>query len=622
MSLSPYQNFIAVSRYARWRDDLNRRETWEETVTRLIEFWDKHANPEVWKPNRERVFQAILNLDVMPSMRTLMTAGKALERDNVAGFNCAYRAVDDIRAFDEILYILMCGTGVGFSVERAAVDKLPEVADEFVDVNVVINVSDSKLGWAGAYKQLIALLYAGSIPKLDYSAVRPAGARLKTFGGRASGPAPLKDLCDFTVRVFKEAAGRKLTSLECHDLVCMVAQSVVVGGVRRSALISISDITDEWMRTAKSGQWWLSNPQRALANNSAIHKVKPTAGLFLKEWNSLIESGSGERGIFNRDSAKRSFEFTGRQWKDSYLVGTNPCGEILLRSAQFCNLTEVVARLDDTEESLKEKVEIASLLGTLQSTLTNFRYLSAKWKRNTEEERLLGVSITGIYDCPLLRDESVQDRLRKHAWMTHGKLAFKMGISESVSITTVKPSGTVSQLVDSASGIHPRHAPYYIRRVRCDVKDPVCKLLVDSGVPHEPDVYNAGAMVFSFPIASAAGETRETLSAIDHLEMWKKFKMHWTDHNPSVTITVDEDEWVDVAAWVYGNFDIVGGLSFLPKDKHTYQQAPYETISEEGYNTLLKSFPSVDWSKLPEYEESDQTTSAKELACSAGQCEI
>lgn len=634
MQLPQYQQFIATSRYARWIDSEGRRERWDESVDRLIGFWDEHIGTNFprfeakWQEeHRTRVRDGIVNLEVMPSMRSLMTAGPALKKDNAAGFNCCYRAINDIRAFDEIMYLLMCGCGVGFSVERRAVDSLPDIADTMVDVDSTIVVADSKLGWAGAFKSVIALLYSGQVPKIDYSRVRPAGSRLKTFGGRASGPESLRDLLEFCIRVFRGAVGRKLTSIECHDIVCKTAEVVVCGGVRRSALISLSDLTDDWMRSAKSGQWWIENNQRALANNSAIHKVVPTPGLFLKEWLALMESGSGERGIFSRVAAKKKFESIGRKWDDSYFIGANPCVEVWLRSGQMCNLTENVIRPNDTMDSLAQKIELTALLGTLQSTLTNFRYIGSQWKRNCEEEHLLGISLTGVYDNPIMYQidglAGRLDSLRNTAWTHHRKFADQLGVGHSTAATSLKPSGTVSQLVNSRSGLHAGHSPYYIRRVRCDKKDPVSELLIASGIPHEVDFYNKEAMVFAFPQKCPEGSpTRDDVTALQHLELWKTYRNHWTDHNPSVTITVQDHEWVEVAAWVYKHIDEVGGLSFLPKEKHTYRQAPYEAIDQQTYETLEANLPAIDWTRLHEFEKDDATVNTKELACVGGVCDL
>jgi len=628
-----YSYYIYLSRYSRWRDDLGRRETWPETVRRYFNFWEERhpwlKDEKIWKDAEE----SVLNLNDMPSMRALMTAGTALERDHIAGFNCSALAVDNPRAFDEALYVLCCGTGLGFSVERQHVQKLPEISEEFNETETTITVRDSKIGWATAYKELIGLLYQGQIPKVDYSKIRPAGARLKTFGGRASGPDPLKDLFKFTTEVFRNAAGRKLTSLECHDLMCKVADIVVVGGVRRSALISLSNLSDERMQRAKMGEWWASEPQRALANNSVAYTEKPEMDAFMREFMALYESKSGERGIFNREGANKFIPDRRKELGYTDFL-CNPCSEILLRNNGLCNLTEVVVRPGDSLDQLKKKIKIASLLGTLQSTLTDFRYVRSVWKRNAEEERLLGVSLTGIMDHPILngsknRDdgdltlEQTLEELKNISIKENEKWAKKLNINPATAVTTVKPSGTVSQLVDSSSGVHARYAPYYVRRVRSDKKDPVSQLMVDTGVPHEEDVMNQNNWVFSFPVKAPEnalfGNSR---SAVDQLEFWKKYKHHYTEHNPSVTISVDEDEWLDVAAWVYKNFDYIVGVSFLPKVNHVYKQAPYEEINAEEYEYLNSQMPNVDWTKLVEYENYDMTENTKELACTAGSCEI
>ena len=619
-----YQKYIFKSRYARYLEKEDRREEWEETVQRYIDFFTERAKGL----SLEEVKEAILNYEVMPSMRSLMTAGKALERDNVCGYNCSYVAVDSPRVFDEILYILCCGTGVGFSVERQYVNKLPEVAEDFVNSSSSIIVEDSKIGWATALRELIALLYAGKIPNVDYSKIRPAGAVLKTMGGRASGPEPLKDLFNFTTALFKKAKGRKLSSVECHDLVCKIADIVVVGGVRRSALISLSNLTDERMRNAKSGAWWENDGQRALANNSVAYTEKPDIGIFMKEWSALYESKSGERGLFNRVAAKKQAISSGRR-DPEYDFGTNPCGEILLRSGGFCNLSEVVARPDDTLDDLKRKVRIATLIGTLQSTLTSFRYLRAIWKKNAEEERLLGVSITGIMDHPVLNGSKGYTELfeylsvlKEESINANAEYADTLGIERSAAITCVKPSGTVSQLVDAASGIHPRYEPYYIRTVRADVKDPLAIFLQKQGVPCEPDVMKPHVgLVFSFPMkAPEVAVFRNDVTALDQLEHYLIWKEAYCEHNPSITVYVKEEEWLDVGAWVYKNFDRIGGVSFLPHSDHTYKQAPYQQITQEEYENLSSEFPAIDWDSFK--EKGDNTTSTRELACVAGVCDL
>lgn len=602
-----------------------RREHWEETVARYCDFW--RARYGDLFPYDE-VYNAIYTLEVMPSMRALMTAGEALERDNISGYNCSYIPIIDQKCFDEICYILMNGTGVGFSVERQYINKLPEVPEKLYQSDTTIVVPDSKQGWASSLRQLISLLYSGQIPRWDVSKIRPAGARLKTFGGRASGPTPLVELFEFTINLFKQATGRKLNSLECHDLVCKIAQIVVVGGVRRSALISLSNLTDDRMRNAKNGAWWEGNGQRALANNSVTYTETPDVGIFLKEWHALYESKSGERGIFNRISARKQAENTKRRETD-FDFGTNPCGEIILRPFGFCNLTEVVVRSTDTRESLLRKVKLATILGTFQSTLTDFRYIRRSWKVNAEEERLLGVSLTGIMDNPLLNHasdllSSQLAELKNETIETNKEWAEKLGIQQSAAITTVKPSGTVSQLVDSASGIHPRHNSYYVRTVRADVKDPLATFLKDKGVPCEVDVTNSSNLIFSFPVQSPPGSiTRSTRSAIDQLEHYLIFKHYWCEHNPSITVYVKEHEWFDVGAWVYKHMEDIGGVSFLPFSEHIYQQAPYQDITEEQYKLLRDSFPKLDWDSFDGYELGEDTTNGgHDLACSAGVCEV
>ena len=634
-----YQEFIHKSRYARWLWDENRRENWDETVARYFNFFDEHVKEvtgyTVTKEERKELEEAVLNLEIMPSMRCLMTAGEALKRENVAGYNCSYVAVDSPRSFDEILYILMNGTGVGFSVESKFVDQLPVIADDFHDTDTTILVADSKLGWAKALKELIHLLYAGQVPRWDVSKVRPAGAPLKTFGGRASGPAPLEDLFKFTVSTFKRAAGRRLSTLECHDIVCKIAEIVVVGGVRRSALISLSDLSDDRMRVAKSGDWWKENVQRALANNSFVAKEKPDVGIFMREWLSLYESRSGERGIFSRQASKKQAEKFGRRDSD-HDFGTNPCSEIILRSREFCNLTEVVVRGDDTPESLKRKVKLATILGTFQSTLINFKYLSKKWQENCGEERLLGVSLTGIMDneytnghaakaTGLFNVADMLEGLREESVKTNKLWAAKLNIPVSAAITCVKPSGTVSQLVDSASGIHARHSPYYIRTVRADKKDPLAVMMKDMGFPVEDDVTKPEhTYVFSFPQKSPEHAVfRKDMSAIEQLELWLTYQRHWCEHKPSVTISVKEEEWPAVGAWVYDHFDEMSGVSFLPFSDHVYRQAPYQDCTKEEYEALLAKMPkNVNWADLAKYEKRDSTTGSQELACVAGGCEI
>jgi ribonucleoside-diphosphate reductase alpha chain len=623
--MDDYQKYIHTSRYARWRDDLGRRETWEETVDRLMDYYKARvfglASRQSFHEFRE-VRDAIFNLEVMPSMRCMMTAGPALDRCNVAAYNCAYLPVDSPRSFDEAMYILLCGTGVGFSVEEKYVSQLPRIAEAFDETDTTIVVGDSKEGWAKSLRELVSLLIAGQIPRWDTSGVRPSGARLVTFGGRASGPEPLERLFEFTVRLFKNASGRRLTPLESHDLMCMIADVVVVGGVRRSAMISLSDLGSDAMATAKTGAWYDTAVFRQLANNSAVYEQKPTTSEFLKEWKAIYDSHSGERGIFNRDASRRVVESLGRRNPD-FEFGTNPCSEIILRPFQFCNLSEVVVRSGDDLDSLKRKVRLAAILGTIQSTFTSFRYLRKVWQRNTEEERLLGVSLTGIADNARLSRGEWLDELKQVAVSTNEEWADRLGIPRSTAVTCVKPSGTVSQLVDAASGIHPRHSDFYVRTVRNDAKDPLSAFLMDNGVPWEQDQRNASAIVFSFPKKSPVGSlVRTDVTALDALEQWKMFQEKWCEHKPSVTISVKEDEWIKVGAWCYDNFDILSGVSFLPFDPTVYPQAPYQTITEEEYEKLVGEMPELDWSKLQEYEKDDFTTGSQEYACVAGMCEI
>lgn len=618
--MDTYQQLIHKSRYARWDEETGKRESWEETVDRYVNFWDN----KLTKKDKAYVKEFIINLDVMPSMRALWSAGDALSINNVAGYNCAFVAVDHPRAFDEAMYILMSGTGVGFSVEAKYVGKLPEVADEHHETDTVIVVRDSRTGWAKAFKELLVLLYAGQIPTVDYSNLRPAGARLKTMGGRSSGPEPLRNLFEYAKSIFQQAAGRRLRPIEVHDLMCKIGEVVVVGGVRRSAMISLSDLGDPEVRDAKSGAWWEDNGQRALANNSAVYSNKPSPEVFLDEWTALIKSKSGERGIFSRYGAR---EVAPERRDAAHIVGTNPCAEISLRSGQFCNLTEVVCRQDDNEFILANKIRVATILGTLQSTLTEFKYLRKLWTTNTEEERLLGVSLTGIQDCKFLRecDGETLERLRQVAIDTNVEWAKKLKIPASAAITTIKPSGTVSQLVNSSSGIHGRYADHYIRTVRQDRKDPLTDFLIDRGVPAEPCALNPDqTYVFSFPIASPKGAViADEQTAIEQLEEWLKFKKHWAEHSVSVTIYVKDDEWVSVGSWVYDNFDYLTGVSFLPYSDHTYAQAPYQPITEEEYEAAFQAFPSqINFEDLTQYEASDNTEGAQTLACTGGACEI
>lgn len=639
---SEYQQFIHLSRYSRWLESEGRRETWEETVNRYFNFFDKHlaehTKCKLKADEREELRQAVLNLEVLPSMRCLMTAGEALERDNIAGYNCAYVHINRVRAFDEILYVLMCGTGVGFSVERQFVEKLPTIAEEFSDSDTVISVADSKMGWAKAFRELISLLIVGQIPKWDVSKVRPAGARLKTFGGRASGPRPLEDLFRFTVETFRKSAGRKLTSIECHDIVCKIAEIVVVGGVRRSALISLSELGDERMRNAKAGAWWEANPQRALANNSVAYREKPDIGTFMQEWVSLYNSKSGERGIFNRAAAQNTVAKLGDRRDPNYDFGTNPCSEIILRDREFCNLTEIIVRSNDTVDSLLRKARLAAILGTWQASMTNFQYISSEWSKNCKEEALLGVSMTGQLDNTMMmtlgdNDDlglptslpSILQTVKAKTIETNADWADRLGINRAAAITCVKPSGTVSQLTDAASGMHPRHNHYYIRTVRADNKDPLCQMMKEAGFPNEPDVMKPDhTTVFSFPMKSPDQSiTRNDLTAIEHLNLWLCYQRHWCEHKPSITITVREDEWMQVGAWVYDHFNEVSGISFLPHSDHSYKQAPYQDCTKEEYEALAAKMPkNIDWSTLSNYEKVDNTVGTQTFACSSGSCEL
>ena len=619
MHITPYQQFIHKSRYARYLPEHQRRESWEETIGRYIDFFDTRFD----RNHLKRFESLIVRMEVMPSMRALMTAGKALEKDHVAGYNCAYTAVDSLRAFDECLYILMCGTGLGFSVERQHIQKLPIIAEDFHETDTVIVVRDSKIGWAKAYKELIAFLFQGLIPKWDLSKIRAAGEPLVTFGGRASGPEPLDELFKKTIHVISSARGDQLTSLECHDIMNYIGEAVVVGGVRRTAEISLSNHSDERMRNAKMGNWFMENPQRALANNSICYTERPDVGAFMREWSAIYESRSGERGIFNR----RACQAMAPERRDSnWDFGTNPCSEIVLRSKQFCNLSEVVARYNDTIETLKTKIEAATVLGTVQASLTDFRYLGAQWKKNCEEEALLGVSITGIFDCPALLKASPKqlEELRDHAVKTNEIFADEIGINPSASVTCVKPSGTVSQLVDSSSGIHPRHARYYIRRVRNDKKDPLSQKLIDNGVKYIEDPYINDAWAFEFPMKSTGSITRHDVSAMEQLKLWKKFALHYCEHKPSMTCYVKETEWPSVGAWIWDNFDIVNGISFLTSadEGHVYHAAPYEDIDKATFQKWNKEYSKIEliWDNL--IEHTDDTTGSQEYACVAGACEI
>lgn len=630
--MNSYNEYIAKSRYARYLDDEGRREHWPETVQRYFDFMEKHLkNKHAYTLSdelRNELQEAVTNLDVVPSMRSIMTAGEALERQNVAGYNCSYLPIDDPKAFDEAMYILLCGTGVGFSVEQQYVNKLPEIPEKLYDSKTTIYVKDSKEGWAKALRQLIALLYSGEVPRWDVSGVRPAGARLKTFGGRASGPEPLVELFSYTVAKFKGSVGRKLSTLDCHDILCKIGEVVVVGGVRRSAMISLSDLSDDRMAHAKAGNWWDGNGQRALANNSAVYTVKPTVGQFMREWSSIYESHSGERGIFNRYASEIQAGRNGRrelgvEW------GTNPCSEIILRPYQFCNLSSVIVRSSDTAADLQRKIRLATILGTFQSTMTHFPYLRKVWQKNTEEERLLGVSMTGILDNKLLNNPDdvslplLLEELKSVAVATNAEFADAVGINRSAAITAIKPEGTVSQLAGTASGIHPNHSRCYIRRVRSDNKDPLTAFLINQGVQAEPCVMKPDSTtVFSFPVkVSEDALLREELDAINHLKLWRLYQLHYCEHKPSVTISVNEEEWPEVGAWVWKHFDDITGVSFLPYDGGTYRQAPYEECTEEQYEELKAKTPSnIDWNLL--VENTDNVEGAQTLACTAGACEI
>lgn len=626
-----YEEFIHKSRYARYLPDKKRRENWGETVDRYMDFMDQHLKENHnfdMGPLKVELRTAIFNKEIMPSMRCMMTAGPALARDNTAGYNCSYVVVDDVKSFDEAMHILLCGTGVGFSVERQYINQLPEVPEKLYDSDTVIVVKDSKEGWAKAFRQLIAILYSGEIPKWDTTRIRPAGSRLKIFGGRASGPGPLEDLFRFTVQIFRNAKGRKLTSLECHDIMCKIGDAVVVGGVRRSAMISLSNLSDDRMRNAKSGEWWTFNKHRSLSNNSAVYTEKPEAGVFMREWLSLYESKSGERGIFNRQAAKRKAAESGRR-NTAFDFGTNPCSEIILRPNEFCNLTEVVVRSHDTPKSLGTKVKLATILGTFQATLTHFPYLRKIWKNNTEEERLLGVSLTGILDNKLLNNyedkklPALLEQLRNEAIQTNKQMAESLGIPQSASITCVKPSGTVSQLVNSASGIHPRHSPYYFRTVRGDAKDPLVEFMKETGFKWEPDAMKPYEMVvFTFPRKSPDDALcRNDLGPIEHLKLWLIYQRHWCEHKPSITVSVKENEWPSVGAWVYENFNELSGVSFLPYDDHVYLQPPYDEVTKEQYEQLLARMPkNVDWDAI--IEDDDNVEGAQMLACVSQSCEL
>ena len=624
--MNQYQQFIHKSRYARWMPEEKRRETWEETVNRYVDFWVQRGQINI--AESKEVWDAIYNQEVMPSMRCMMTAGQALDKDNVAGFNCSYLHIDHPRCFDELMYVLMCGTGVGFSVERNFINKLPVVAETFHATETTIVVADSKIGWASAFRELISLLYAGKLPNVDYSKVRPAGARLKVFGGRASGPDPLEDLFAFCSSIFQKSAGRKLTSLECHDVCCKIADIVVVGGVRRSALISLSNLSDQRMARAKSGEWWESEGQRRLANNSVAYTEKPDFEAFLSEMQTMYASKAGERGIFSRVAAQKIAARNGRRDSEQDF-GTNPCSEIILRSNQFCNLSEVVVRPDDTLANLKGKVRVATIIGTLQTTLTDFRYLRSSWKKNTEEEALLGVSLTGIMDHPMLGKHSDQleqwlEEMRNVSVETNKEWATRLGVNTSAAITCVKPSGTVSQLVDSASGIHPRFSSHYIRRVRSDKKDPLAIFMTERGFPVETDVMSEQSAVFSFPVRSPETSTTvKQVGAMEQLQLWKTYQNYWCEHKPSITVYYTDNEFFQVAQWIWENFDLCSGVSLLPYSDHVYKQAPYEDISAEKFQELTELMPkNVNWDELEQFESEDNTTGSQELACVGGACEL
>lgn len=619
--MDSYQKFIHLSRYARWIPEVGRRETWDETVGRYIGFFASRFGGVF--PDSE-LTKAIRSLAVVPSMRAIMTAGEALARDNIAAFNCSFLAMNHPRSFDELMYILMCGTGVGFSVESKYVNQLPIISEEFHDSGTTIVVPDSRIGWASSFREVLSLLYSGRIPKYDLSRVRSAGSKLRTFGGRASGPEPLQGLFEYSSRLFKSAAGRKLSTLEVHDLVCRIADVVIVGGVRRSALISLSDLSDSRMAHAKDGQWWIENPERALANNSAVYEEKPDFQTFLSEWQTLYESRSGERGIFNRVASKKQAESSGRRETDGWDFGTNPCGEIILRPNGLCNLTEVIINHQDTTESIKEKVRLASILGTFQSTLTDFRYLRKTWKQNAEEERLLGVSLTGIYDNSITYNPDINflKELRQIAVETNKEWASKIGINPSAAVTCIKPSGTVSQLASCSSGIHPAYSSYYIRAVRLDNKDPICSFLKEQGVKNEPELGHPDSQtVFYFPRRSA-GKTRDKVTALSHLDLYKKYRDHYCEHNPSITVYYSDDEFLKVGDWVWENYDSIGGIAFLPRNDHVYKQAPYTEITKDEYNALIKDQPDLDFNKFYEHEKEDNTSGTQELACVAGVCEV
>lgn len=621
--------FVYYRTYSRWMDKENRRETWIETVDRYINFMRENIGSRLDEKEYEELRLAILNQEIMPSMRLMWSAGDAARKTNVCAYNCSFIAPSKLEDFAEIMYLLMCGTGAGFSVESQTVQQLPLIKKQTGEILPIYEIKDSKEDWGDSLTAGMKAWYEGKDIKFDYSKLRLAGERLKTMGGRSSGPEPLRALLDFTRSKILNRQGKRLTNLDVHDIICKIGEVVVMGGVRRSALISLSDLDDEEMRHSKEGQFYLNEPQRQMANNSAVYNQRPTAAEFMEEWLALAKSGTGERGIFNRGGLES--QLPERRWKvfakDSATAGTNPCGEIILKSKQFCNLTEVVARHEDTAETLLKKTRLATILGTYQSTLTNFPYISKEWKKNCEEERLLGVSLTGQWDSPASRSPEIVKKLKMLAIEVNKEYAKKFGINPSTCITCVKPSGTVSQLVDSASGMHTRHAKYYIRRIRISATDPLFQMLKDQKFPYYPEVGqaegSASTYVLEFPVKAPDGAvTRNSLSALDQLEHWKLIKENFTEHNPSVTISVGNDEWISTANWLYQNWNILGGLSFLPRVDHSYALAPYEEISEEKYYELLAKMPEIDFSEIVVYEKEDSTQGAKELACVAGVCEV
>jgi len=626
---NPLSEFVYYRSYAKWIEEEGRRETWIETIDRYMDFMKGKLGKMLKESEYEEVREAILKQEAMPSMRLLQFAGPAAEKTNVCAYNCSFVAPSRFEDFGEIIYISMCGTGVGFSVESKNIQSLPQIKNQTGKKLPTFVVPDTKEGWADAFVLGMKTWFSGSDIDFDFSLLRPAGARLKIMGGKSSGPKPLIDLLGFTRERILRRQGRHLRNIDAHDIICKIGECVVSGGVRRSALISLSDLDDQDMRDAKNGQFWINEGQRMLSNNSAVYNVKPTETEFLKEWISLMESGSGERGIFNRESLYKTLPKRRLEKSANFIgeMGTNPCGEIILRSRQFCNLSEVVARAEDTEEDLLRKIRVATILGTYQSTLTKFGYLSKEWKENCEEERLLGVSVTGQWDSKLSRDPKMLAKLRLEAIRVNKIYAKRFGISESTCITAVKPSGTVSQTVDCASGMHPRHAPYYIRRVRISATDSLFKMMKDQGVPYHPEVGqnhdDANTFVLEFPMkAPDDAICKDDISALDQLEHWKVVKVNYTEHNPSVTISVGENEWIQVAHWLYQNWDIVGGLSFLPRSNHVYQLAPYEAIDEKTYKELTSKMPDFDFSKIVTYELRDETEVKKELACVSGVCDI